>query len=118
MSLPINLPKRGLSKDEAAEYCGVSENTLGRYGPTPAKIGKRTIYDRRMLDLPGHRDRPVGPYPKTHRCGRLPRCSPKPKTFDAQTRTGPRCSSRFRAGYPARNSPKAAAPPRGAAEGR
>jgi hypothetical protein len=81
VSLPANVQKRGLSKEEAAEYCGVSENTLGRYGPTPTKIGKRTIYDRRMLGLPGHRDRPVGPYPKTRRCGRLPRCSPKPKTF-------------------------------------
>ena len=61
MQLPINLPKLGLSKDEAAEYCGVSVNTLGRHGPTPTKIGDRTIYDRRVLDLPGHRDRPVGP---------------------------------------------------------
>ena len=50
MPLPINLPKRGLSKDEAAEYCGVSVNTLGRYGPTPTKIGDRIIYDRRVLD--------------------------------------------------------------------
>ena len=50
MSLPINLPKRGLSKDEAAEYCGVSVNTLVRHGPTPTKIGDRTIYDRRVLD--------------------------------------------------------------------
>jgi hypothetical protein len=48
--LPINVPKRGLSKDEAAEYCGVSVNTLGRHGPTPTKIGDRTIYDRRVLD--------------------------------------------------------------------
>jgi hypothetical protein len=48
--LPINLPKRGLSKDEAAEYCGVSANTLTRHGPTPTKIGDRTIYDRRVLD--------------------------------------------------------------------
>jgi hypothetical protein len=50
VSLPINLPKRGLSKDEAAEYCGVSMNTLGRHGPTPTKIGDRIIYDRRVLD--------------------------------------------------------------------
>ena len=50
MPLPINLPKRGLSRDEAAEYCGVSVNTLGRYGPTPTKIGDRIIYDRRVLD--------------------------------------------------------------------
>jgi hypothetical protein len=50
LSLPINLPKRGLSKEEAAEYCGMSVNTLGRYGPTPTKIGNRIIYDRRILD--------------------------------------------------------------------
>ena len=46
----MNVPKRGLSKDEAAEYCGVSVNTLGRHGPTPTKIGDRIIYDRRVLD--------------------------------------------------------------------
>jgi hypothetical protein len=50
VSLPLNLPKRGLSKDEAAEYCGVSANTLGRHGPTPTKIGDRIVYDRRVLD--------------------------------------------------------------------
>jgi hypothetical protein len=50
VSLPLNLPKRGLSKDEAAEYCGVSVNTLGRHGPTPTKIGDRIVYDRRVLD--------------------------------------------------------------------
>jgi hypothetical protein len=48
--LPINVPKRGLSKEEAAEYCGVSVNTLGRHGPTPTKIGDRIIYDRVRLD--------------------------------------------------------------------
>jgi hypothetical protein len=50
LPLPINVPKRGLSKEEAAEYCGISVNTLGRYGPTPSKIGDRTVYDRRVLD--------------------------------------------------------------------
>jgi hypothetical protein len=48
--LPINLPKRGLSKDEAAEYCGLSPTSLGRYGPPPTKIGERIIYDRLVLD--------------------------------------------------------------------
>jgi hypothetical protein len=48
--LPNNVPKRGLSKEEAAEYCGVSINTLIRHGPTVTKIGDRTIYDRRVLD--------------------------------------------------------------------
>lgn len=50
MPLPVNVPKRGLSKEEAAEYCGVSVNTLIRHGPTATKIGDRTIYDRRVLD--------------------------------------------------------------------
>lgn len=50
MPLPLNVPKRGLSRDEAAEYCGVSANTLARHGPTPTKIGDRIIYDRRVLD--------------------------------------------------------------------
>jgi hypothetical protein len=49
--LPVNIPKRGLSKEEAAEYCGVSETTLARHGPSPTKISKRKIvYDRRVLD--------------------------------------------------------------------
>jgi hypothetical protein len=51
LALPINVPKRGLSKEEAAEYCGVSANTLARHGPQPTKITKRKIvYDRRVLD--------------------------------------------------------------------
>jgi hypothetical protein len=50
MPLPLNVPKRGLSLDEASEYCGVSRNTLMRHGPPPTKIGERSIYDRRMLD--------------------------------------------------------------------
>ncbi|MGC1886659.1 MAG: hypothetical protein WA709_11280 [Stellaceae bacterium] len=40
MPLPINVPKRGLSKQEAAEYCGVSENTEGSMtAPTVLCIG-------------------------------------------------------------------------------
>jgi hypothetical protein len=50
MALPSNIAKRGLSIDEAAEYCGVSSNTLLRHGPQPIKIGDRSIYDRRGLD--------------------------------------------------------------------
>jgi hypothetical protein len=48
VTLPLNIAKRGLSKDEAAEYCGVSANTLGKHGPPPTKIGDRTLYDRRF----------------------------------------------------------------------
>jgi predicted DNA-binding transcriptional regulator AlpA len=49
-ALPSNIPKRGLSVDEAAEYCGVSRNTLAQHGPSPTKIGSRSVYDRRALD--------------------------------------------------------------------
>ena len=48
--LPANIPKRGLSLAEAAEYCGVSPPTLTRHGPPPIKIGDRSVYDRRALD--------------------------------------------------------------------
>ncbi len=50
MSLPPNIAKRGLSLDEAAEYCGVSKNTMTRHGPAPIRIGERIVYDRRALD--------------------------------------------------------------------
>ena len=50
MALPSNIPKRGLSLAEAAEYCGVSDKTLQRHGPEPSKIGERVVYDRRVLD--------------------------------------------------------------------
>lgn len=49
-ALPSNIPKRGFSLDEAAEYCGVSRNTLAQHGPAPVKIGNRSIYDRRALN--------------------------------------------------------------------
>jgi hypothetical protein len=48
--LPFNIPKRGLSEEEAAVYCGVPLSTLKRHGPQPTEITKRTkIYDRRVL---------------------------------------------------------------------
>jgi hypothetical protein len=50
MALPPNIPKRGLSLSEAAEYCGVSDNTLIQHGPKPSKIGNRNVYDLKMLD--------------------------------------------------------------------
>lgn len=50
MALPPNIPKRGLSLAEAAEYCGVSDKTLQRHGPEPSRIGERAVYDRRVLD--------------------------------------------------------------------
>ena len=48
--LPLNIPKRGLSIEEAAEYCGVSANTMSRHGPSPLRIGERVVYDRKSLD--------------------------------------------------------------------
>jgi len=33
VTLPLNIAERGLWKDEAAEYCGVFANTLGKHGP-------------------------------------------------------------------------------------
>ncbi len=50
MRPPQDTPKRGLTINEAAHYCGVSRNTLRRYGPTPIRIGGRVLYDRHMLD--------------------------------------------------------------------
>ena len=50
MTLPSNIPKRGLNLPEASEYCGVSETTLSKYGPKPTKIGERNIYDIRVLN--------------------------------------------------------------------
>jgi hypothetical protein len=50
VSLPLNIQKRGLSKEEAAEYLGISVNTLVRHGPPATKIGDRVVYDRRVLD--------------------------------------------------------------------
>lgn len=51
MGLPSNIPKRGLSIEEAAEYCGVSASSIERHGPRPTKIGERNVYDRKALDL-------------------------------------------------------------------
>jgi predicted DNA-binding transcriptional regulator AlpA len=50
MALHANIPKRGLNLSEAAEYCGVSDKTLDKYGPRPSKIGERNVYDVRVLD--------------------------------------------------------------------
>lgn len=48
-------PPRGLSREEAARYIGVSPSTLDRLivegrMPKPARIGKRVVWDRLKLD--------------------------------------------------------------------
>jgi len=54
--LPTSLPPRGLSRVQAAAYIGVSPSLFdemvkdGRM-PQPKKVGKRTIWDRRQLDV-------------------------------------------------------------------
>jgi predicted DNA-binding transcriptional regulator AlpA len=61
--LPLSLPPRGLSREQAAEYVGVSPSLFdamvkdGRM-PEPKRINSRTIWDRLGLDaafeaLPG-----------------------------------------------------------------
>jgi predicted DNA-binding transcriptional regulator AlpA len=69
-ALPLNIPKRCLSLHEAAEYCGVSRNTLVRHGPSPIKIGDRNVYDRKGLDrwldqLGGHCTTALNDSPET-----------------------------------------------------
>jgi hypothetical protein len=50
MTLPENIPRRGLTLAEAAEYLGIGAKTLQRHGPAPVKIGDRVVYDRQQLD--------------------------------------------------------------------
>jgi hypothetical protein len=51
--LPANMPPRLLSRDQAAEYCGVSgvhfSETIGKDVP-PIEIGRRLVWDVRALD--------------------------------------------------------------------
>jgi excisionase family DNA binding protein len=49
-------PPRGLSREEAARYIGVSATTFDRLiaegrMPKPLRVGKRTIWDRVKLEL-------------------------------------------------------------------
>lgn len=54
--LPVSLPPRGLSREQAAAYVGVCPSTFdvmvkdGRM-PKPKRVNKRTIWDRQDLDL-------------------------------------------------------------------
>lgn len=55
-ALPTNIPKRGLCREEAAEYIGVSPGTFDmqvRDGVMPKPIdlaGKRLVWDRAAID--------------------------------------------------------------------
>ena len=54
-ALPANLPPRGLSREAAAQYIGVSVGKFdemiadGRM-PKPVRIDGRNVWDRRTLD--------------------------------------------------------------------
>ncbi len=54
--LPLSVPKRGLSRLEAAEYIGVSYTKFdqmvadGRM-PKPKRIDGRVVWDRHQVDL-------------------------------------------------------------------
>ena len=55
-ALPANLPPRGLNREAAAQYIGVSPVKFdelvedGRM-PKPKRIDSRNVWDRRALDL-------------------------------------------------------------------
>ena len=66
--LPLNLPPRGLSREQAAAYYGVSPGLFdvmvadGR-APQPKEINRRLVWDRLQLDsafsaLPDRHGRP------------------------------------------------------------
>ena len=69
--LPLSLPPRGLSREQAAAYIGVSPSLfdiLVKDGPMPApkRINSRAVWDRLGLDaafaaLPGN-DEPMNPW--------------------------------------------------------
>lgn len=61
--LPPTIAPRGLTIEQAAEYCGVSVATLERHGPAPTKVGGRNVWDRKVLDL--WLDRLAGIAPKS-----------------------------------------------------
>jgi predicted DNA-binding transcriptional regulator AlpA len=69
--LPLSLPPRGLSREQAAAYVGVSPSLFdilvkdGRM-PGPKRINARTVWDRLQLDaafaaLPSN-DQPMNPW--------------------------------------------------------
>src|SRR6478736_210041 len=78
-SLPQSLPPRGLSREQAAAYVGISPSLFdalvkdGRM-PVPKRINSRTIWDRLQLDeaftaLPSN-EAAVNPWDEITACGR------------------------------------------------
>lgn len=54
-TLPASLPPRGLSREQAAEYFGVSVGTFNQLvrdglAPPPKRLRQRAIWDRKQLD--------------------------------------------------------------------
>ena len=55
-ALPISLAPRGLCREQAAQYVGISPGTFdtmvtdGRM-PAPKRIGTRKVWDRHALDI-------------------------------------------------------------------
>lgn len=52
---PVAYPPRGLSREEAARYIGVGSTMFDRLVeegrmPRPARIGRRTVWDRLKID--------------------------------------------------------------------
>jgi hypothetical protein len=51
-TLPASLPPRLLTREQAAEYCGVSVDAFEARCPVrPHQWGRRKLYDRKLLDL-------------------------------------------------------------------
>ena len=55
-SLPASLPPRGLSREQAAEYVGVSPSHFDKYVrkramPPAKRLGSRKVWDRKQLDV-------------------------------------------------------------------
>jgi predicted DNA-binding transcriptional regulator AlpA len=54
--LPLSLPPRGLSREQAAAYWGISPGTFDKLvddgrAPSPKLINSRKVWDRLALDL-------------------------------------------------------------------
>lgn len=62
-ALPLSLPPRGLTREQAAEYISVSPSffdglVANGIMPSPVRLGRRNIWDRAQLDLAFNRLQP------------------------------------------------------------